>query len=305
MKKVFIITINFNTARETHDWLSSILAVKHERYSLDIVIVDNTSKVPFILKKAEQNENVHLLRSEINTGFSGGNNIGIKYALKNNADFVMVINNDTTVDKNFLEELLKSLESNEKVGIVTPKIYFAKGHEFHKGRYKKEDLGKIFWYAGGFTDWENVMSVHRGVDEVDNGQYDKEEAVTFASGCCMLFKSEVLKKVGIFDEKHFLYFEDADLCERIMRTGYKILYVPKSIIWHLNAVSSGGSGNSLQDYFMTRNRMIFGMRYASLKTKLALVRESIRLLLLGRPMQKKGIKDFYMHRFGKGSYFNN
>lgn len=305
MKKVFVVTIDFNTHKETHDWLASIQTLSHKDITLEIVIVDNASKIPFVLEKSEQKENVHFVRSEINTGFTGGNNIGMKYALENGADYVMVINNDTLVDAKLLEELLRVLESDENIGMTTPKIYFAKGHEFHKDRYKKEDLGKVFWFAGGYTDWKNVTSVHRGVDEVDHGQYDKVESVTFASGCCMLIKAEVLKKVGLFDEKHFLYFEDADLDERIIHAGYKIVYVPTAILWHINAASSGGSGNTLQDYFITRNRMLFGMRYAPIRTKLALIRESLRFLKSGRPMQKKGIKDFYLGRFGKGTYFSS
>ncbi len=304
MKTVYIVTICFNTAKETHAWLTSIKKLVHSEFGIEIVIVDNASNEPFVLEKDEKASNIHIIRSEDNTGFTGGNNIGMKYALDHNADFVMIVNNDTEVDKNLVKELLKVLEQKKEVGVTVPKIYFAKGHEFHKDRYTKNELGKVFWYAGGFTDWKNVTSVHRGVDEVDKGQYDIEEKVTFGSGCCMLFKREVLEKVGMFDERFFLYFEDADLNERIQRAGYIIEYVPTAILWHINAASSGGSGNNLQDYFMTRNRMLFGMRYAPIKTKLALVRESIRFLKSGRPMQKKGIRDYYFGKFNKGTYFN-
>lgn len=305
MKKVFIVTIDFNTEKETHEWLDSIQNVNKKDFSLEIVVVDNASKSPFVLETKEKAENVHVIRSEENTGFTGGNNLGMQYALDHNADYVMLINNDTIADKNLIEELLKVLDSDDTIGMTTPKIYFAKGHEFHKDRYKKEDLGKVFWFAGGFTDWKNVASIHRGVDEVDKGQYDKVEQVTFASGCCMLFKASVLKKIGLLDEKHFLYFEDADIDERLQKAGYKIVYVPTAFLWHINAASSGGSGNNLQDYFITRNRMLFGMRYAPLRVKVALIRESLRFLRGGRPMQKKGIKDFYLGKFGKGTYFSS
>ena len=304
MKKFFVVTVDFNTHKETHDWIGSIENLNHKGIDLQIVIIDNASKDPFILEKNEKKENIHFLRSEVNTGFTGGNNIGMRYAMQNGADYIMLVNNDTIADKHLLTELLHVLDSDEKIGITTPKIYFAKGHEFHKDRYKKDELGKVFWFAGGYTDWKNITSVHRGVDEVDHGQYDKIEPVTFASGCCMLIKAEVLRKVGLLDAKYFLYFEDADLDERIIRAGYKIVYVPSAVLWHINAASSGGSGNNLQDYFITRNRMLFGMRYAPLRSKVALIRESLRLLTSGRPMQKKGIRDFYLGRFGKGTYFN-
>ncbi|HEV2339171.1 MAG TPA: glycosyltransferase family 2 protein [Patescibacteria group bacterium] len=302
MKKIFLVTLQYNTDKETHDWLHSVKKMDKAGFDVQFVIVDNASKIPFVLSKNEQDDKTHLIRSGTNTGFAGGNNIGIRYSLKNGADFVMVINNDTIVEKNLLKELLSVLDSDEKIGIAAPKIYFAKGHEFHKERYAKEETGKVFWYAGGHTDWANVMSVHRGVDEVDYGQYDTIQKVSFASGCCMLIKKEVLKKVGLFDERYFLYYEDADLCERVQRAGYSMMYAPKAVMWHINAASSGGSGNKLQDYFLTRNRMLFGMSYAPLRTKLSLLRESIRLLFNGRVMQQKGILDFYLRKFGKGTY---
>ena len=119
----------------------------------------------------------------------------------------------------------------------------------------------------------------------------------------MLFKREVLEKVGLFDEKYFLYYEDADLSERIKKAGYKIYYVPTAILYHMNASSSGGPGNNLHDYFLTRNQMLFGFSYAPLKSKIALVRQSIRFLFSGRPYQKLAIKDFYLGNFKEGSYF--
>src|SRR5579883_2460211 len=189
MKKVFAVTINYNKEEVTLQWLASMEKIKTPGFSLSMVIVDNASTKPFILN--QKKENVHVIRSEDNTGFTGGNNIGMEYALAHGADYILIINNDTIVDPNLVKNLLEVLDSNPHIGLTAPKIYFAKGHEFHKDRYKKEDLGKVFWYAGGYTDWANVKSIHRGVDEVDHGQYDKPEKIEFASGCCMLIKKEV------------------------------------------------------------------------------------------------------------------
>lgn len=303
MKKVAIVTVNFNTEKDTRDFLKSLEKVKTKDVTLDVIVVDNGSKVKFVLDK-EQKDNVLLIRSEVNTGFTGGYNIGMQKAMERSAEFIMIVNNDTVIAPDMIEKLLEVFETEKNVGVAVPKIYFAKGHEFHKDRYKKDELGKVFWYAGGYTDWANVKSVHRGVDEVDHGQYDKIEKVTFATGCCMMFKREVLEQVGLLDEKFFLYYEDADLNERIQRAGYSIYYVPQAVLIHVNAASSGGAGNPLQDYFITRNQMLFGMRYAPLRTKVALVRQSIRLMQSGRPNQKKAIKDYYAHKFGKGTYFD-
>ncbi len=302
MKKVSVVTVNYNTAPDTIDFLKSLQHVKKPDISLDTIIVDNGSKDVFKLPE-NLKENTTLIRSAINTGFSGGYNIGIREAMKRESDFILIVNNDTIVDPDMLKNLLDVLESKAKIGVTAPKIYFAKGHEFHKDKYKKEDLGKVFWFAGGHTDWNNVMSIHRGIDEVDHGQYDTTEQIDFATGCCMMFKREVLEKVGLLDERYFLYYEDANLNERITRAGYKIYYVPTAVLTHVNAASTGGAGNVLHDYFMTRNKMLFGMSYAPLRTKVALIRESFRLLRTGRPFQKLGIKDYYLRRFSKGTFF--
>lgn len=304
MKKVFAIAINFNKTEVTREWLDSMQKLHTPDFLLEIVIIDNASVEPFTVAKHQKKENVHIIYNKDNAGFTGGNNLGMEFALQNGANYILIINNDTIVDPHLVTHLLKTLESNPKIGMTTPKIYFAKGHEYHKDRYTKEDLGKVFWYAGGYTDWANIMSVHRGVDEVDHGQYDKAEQVEFASGCCMLIKREVLEKVGFFDKRGFMYYEDAILCERIRRSGYEIWYVPSATMWHLNAASTGGTGNELQDYFLTRNQMLFGMMYAPVRSKIALFRQSVRYLLHGRRMQKKGIRDFYLGRFGKGTYFD-
>lgn len=266
--------------------------------NLFVVVLDNGSR-EFKLKKEDFKFNLEIIVSKENLGFSGGHNLIIK-KIKNEADFILILNNDTILDKNLIEKLTTSF--NTGVGIVSPKIYFSEGSEFHKDRYKKSDEGKIIWYAGGIMDWKTVTGIHRGVDEVDMGQFDKSERTDFASGCCMMIKKEALEKVGVFDERYFLYYEDADLSERFKRHGYKIMFVPEAIIWHKNASSSGGSGSFLQDYYITRNRLLFGMKFASFKIKIFLLLEAIKLMFNGREWQKKGIKDFFRGKFEKGSY---
>lgn len=302
MKKVAVVTVNFNSEKETHDLLESLEKITKKKFDFFVVVIDNASKKPFQLTSAEEKQDVLLYQTEKNLGFTGGYNFGIHKALEKGADFVVILNNDTVVDKDFIEVFLKTFRENQQCGLTVPKIYFAKNHEFHKERYKESEKGKVFWYAGGYMDFANVFSKHRGVDEVDIGQYNKVEKINFATGCCMCVSKEVLEKVGMFDDKLYLYFEDADLSQRIIRAGYDILYQPDAVIWHVNAASGGGAGSPLHDYYLTRNRMIFGMRYAPLRTKIALFRESLRLLLSGRQWQRIGIRDFYLGKFGKGSF---
>lgn len=302
-KKVIISLIDYNGKKNTIECLKSLDKINTDDIDTTILVIDNASK-DRVLEKDLQTENipVKLITNEENLGFSGGHNVGMQFAIEEDADYILLLNNDTQVDKDFMTELVKVAESDEKIAAVGSKIYFSKGNEFHKERYNEKELGHVFWYAGGITDWNNVYGVHRGVDEVDKGQYDTTEQTDFASGCSVLLNIKVLKEVGLFDDRYFLYYEDGDLQERIKRAGYKIFYAPKSILWHINAASSGGSGSPLQDYYISRNRMLFGFLYAPVKTKFALIRESLRIMLNGRQWQKKGVQDFYLKKFGKGSY---
>lgn len=302
MKKVAIVILNFNGGENTHECLKSIKKLQSNTYKLQIIVVDNASKDNSLKIIKSDFSEIDILENKDNLGFSEGNNVGIRYALNNGSDYILVLNNDTIVDKNLLEELIKTIEKDRRIGIISPKIYFAKGYEFHKSRYKSSDLGKVLWYAGGVMDLNNVIGHHRGVDEIDNGKYDKEEETDYATGCCMFIKREVLEKVGLFDKKYYLYYEDSDLSFRAKKTGYKIIYNPKAILWHKNAGSAGGSGSKLQDYYITRNRLLFGMKYISLRVKLSLIRESVKLLINGREWQKRGVLDFYLGKMNSGTY---
>lgn len=303
MKKIAIVILHFTNKDLTSQCLESIKKISKintKNLILKAIIVNNNHKEN--LKDLEKKFSKFIfIDSGKNLGFAGGNNIGIKQALKEGSDWIFLINNDTILDKNLLVQLFKSSSLIDKTGILGPKVYFAPGYEFHKERYKPEDQGKVIWYAGGLIDWKNVLASHRGVDEVDKGQYDQQEETDFVSGCAMFVKKEVFKKIGLLDERYFLYWEDVDFCRRAIKAGFRVVFVPQAKLWHANAGSSQ-VGGPLHDYYLTRNRMLFGMKYAPLKTKFALFRESLRLLFTGRSWQKIGIRDFYLKRFGKGSF---
>lgn len=302
MIHVFVIILNWNGRKDTLECLFSLKRMKLLRdLEVTYVVVDNGSSDGSVKSIKTKFKDVIVLQNRENLGFVGGNNVGLRYALEKNADWVLILNNDTQVDSRLIDRLLGEALEGKEIGIVVPKIYFAPGFEFHKHRYKSTEIGRVFWYAGGKIDWSNVFGVNRGVDEVDSEQYEKSEEVEFASGACMLLKRTMLEKVGLFDERYFMYFEDVDLSVRAKRRGWKIMYEPKAIVWHKVARSSAIGGN-LNDYFITRNRLLFGMCWAPTRAKFALLRESIRTLTGGREWQKRGIKDFLFGRFGKGSW---
>lgn len=302
MKKVFIVILNFNGYKNTIECLESLYKLKlPQDTSCEYIVVDNASSDNSVENLKPHMSKIFLIENKENLGFTGGCNEGARMALSSGADYVMFLNNDTTVDPGLVENLLKGFDS-EKVGGVVPKIYFEKGFEYHHGKYRKEDLGKVIWYAGGKMDWNNLVGQNIGVDEVDSGQFDEVRSVELSTGCCFMVRSDVLESIGSFDDKYFLYYEDADLSQRIRHAGFKIIYEPKAVVWHKNAESSGGSGSDLQDYYISRNRMLFGMKYAPVRTKIALAREGLNLLKNGRKWQKKGISDSFLRKFGRGSY---
>lgn len=302
-KKVFIIILNWNRPDDTLSCLESLSNLESHGVDLNVLVVDNASKDDSVKRIGgfKADFNFKLIRNSSNLGFAEGNNVGIRYALLKKADYVMILNNDTLVEKKLLVSLLDTFDEYNDVGVVSPKIYFARGFEFHKERYSKEDLGKVIWYAGGGIDWNNVMGVNLGVDEVDDGQFEEVKEVDFATGCSSIFPAKVLKEVGLFDKRYFMYFEDVDLSLRIKKLGYKVLFQPKGIVWHKVAQSSG-IGSDLNDYFISRNRLLFGYKYVPLPIKPPLFKESIKLLLKGRKWQKIAVRDFYLGRLGKGSW---
>lgn len=302
--KIALIILNWKQPELTFDTISSIFKCQSQGFDYHIFLVDNGSPDDSLIQfkdKYGKNKKVTILETKQNLGYAGGNNYGLKVAVKKRFDYYLVANNDILVAPDFLQKLFNESQKYPNA-ILTPKIYFAPGYEYHKDRYSKNDIGKVIWAVGSQIDWNNVYGTNIGIDEVDHGQYDQTQPkIDFISGCCFLVSHRILKKIGIFDEKFYLYMEDSDLTLRAFRAGFELRLVPQSVIWHCNSGSSK-PGSFLQDYFITRNRLLFGFRYASLRTKFALFRESIRFLFTGSPWRKRGVLDFYIGRFGKGSW---
>ena len=301
MTKIAIIVLNWKQPKLTVETITSLLKINHSSFSYEIVLIDNGSpdnSLEIFNKKYKKNKLIKIINTKANLGYVG-NNFGINYALDNNFDFIVLLNNDVLVDPNFLEELLK--ESNH-YDILGPKIYFAPGFEFHKNRYQKKDLGKVIWSMGGQIDWNNVYGSNISIDKIDHGQFEKiNEDVDFISGCCLMASRGVFKTIGLLDKNYFMYLEDVDFCQRAKKSNLKLACIPKSIIWHVNSGSSK-SGGDLHDYFITRNRIYFAYKYASLRTKFAVFRESLKTLLGQSKWKKQAVIDLYRHKMNKGSW---
>lgn len=300
MDHISIILIHYNAEEETTDCLKSLVNLKADGFKYSVIVVDNGSKVPYEIPAVFAKQPFELVRSESNLGYTGGNNLAITHAFDEyHSDYVLLLNNDTTVDREFAQELWRAAQTQPQHGLIASKIYFSPGREYHGNSYTAKDRGNVLWYAGGSIDWQNLIAFHRGVDELDRGHFDTQQESDFATGCSVLIKREVLEKIGLLEEKYFLYLEDVDLSVRAAQAGYGIGFCPTSKVWHKNAGSSGGAGSPLHQYYQTRNRLLFAMRYGSWRTRLTAASLAVRLGLGGNQAERAAVKDLVTGQLGK------
>lgn len=239
---VSIITVNFNHAETTMELIESLSNISYP--NIEIIVVDNasTKENPQIIK--ERYPRIILIESILNYGFAGGNNLGIMRA---RGEYILLLNNDTVVEENFLEPLVKKFQSNPKIGAISPKIrYF----------YKKD----TFQYAG-YTEINHwtIRNKTIGENERDIGQYDEDRETAYTHGAAMMIPIDVIKKVGMMSYEFFLYYEESDWCLRIRNHGFKIFFVHNSIIYHKVSVTTG-KNSALKTHYLTRNRLVFMRR---------------------------------------------
>lgn len=250
---VFIILVNWNGKRETLECLASLKGISYKNHK--IIVVDNASSDGSVETFRSQFQDVIVLPMHENFRFAGGNNAGMKFALEQGAEFLCLLNNDTTVDEDFLKHLVARLSSDAKIGMTAPRIYY-------------HDEPNRIWFAGGeISMWTGTMR-HSGIREIDNGQFSVSREIDYATGCCILTKREVVEKVGVLDESFFMYTEDADWSLRVRRAGYAVVYEPESKVWHKLSVASGGhlSFYKMKNKFLSNLRFFF--RHATLPQKL-------------------------------------
>jgi GT2 family glycosyltransferase len=196
------------------------------------------------------NRKLIIIKNDKNYGFAEGNNIGMMYALKSlNPDYVLLLNNDTVVDKEFLTELVKIAESDEKIGIVGPTVYY-----YDKQNRIQSAGMKLCWTKGR----ENASRS----DEIVDGQFNEIVEVDYVSGCALLAKSELIEKIGYLNIDYFAYWEETDWCVRAHKAGYKVLYVPKAKIWHKRS-SATKKTSGFYEYHMARNMFWFMRQHAT------------------------------------------
>ncbi len=283
-----VVLVNYKGWEDT---IVCVNSIKKTKDSPHIIVVDNGSPNESVKELRTAFPDLDLIEAGENVGFSVGNNIGIKKALKMGAEVVYILNNDTEVDPNLFFRSYRYVAGKNR--ITGGKIYYAKGYEFHD---QQKGLGNVIWYGGGYFDWGSVIAQHVGVDEIDHGQYDKVKPVEFITGCFIAVPRQVFKKIGLLDEPFFLYLEDTDFCLHAAKQGIEVMYNPNLVIYHRNS-SSTVAGSPLVDYYITRNRFFIGKRYGSLRLRFALLREAL-FRNWGSKIRRMAFFDYLTGRMG-------
>lgn len=244
--RVTIIILNWNNAPDTLACLNSLIAL--DCPACDVLVVDNGSIDDSVALVRAGFPTLPILETSANLGYAGGNNVGIRQALAAGAEAICILNNDIMVEEDFLTPLLTTLYEHPEIGIVTPLV----GQRNH---------GNSVWALGSTINWRTAEVTRQFVGEPIDGWRQKEPfEVDVASGAAMLVRAEVFQKVGFMDEDFFLYFEETDWCTYARQAGYRILAVPKSLVWH--AVSGTlGTTSPIIDYYMLRNHLRFINRH--------------------------------------------
>ncbi len=275
--RVFAIILNWNGLKDTLECISS---VKQQTYTqFEPVIVDNGSTDGSVTAFRSAFPEITVLANATNLGYAEGNNVGIRHACAKGADYFLLLNNDTIVDPHLIENLATMAESDESIGAVGPKIFFASDPT-------------LLWSAGGIVNYTETVCRMRGYRRRDRGQFERIEEVDYLSSCAMLLRRKAVEEVGLLDVAFApIYYEDADWCMRAHRLGYRIVYVPSGKVWHKVSLSGGGEYNLRERYLIGFNSVQFMRRYADARgwlTFFVFAVLSLPALFIVRVFQRRG-----------------
>ena len=259
--KVSIIILNWNGLTDTVECLESLKKITYPNY--EVTVVDNGSQGNDADVLQEKfGDYIHLIRNDKNYGYTGGNNIGIGYALQNSQpDCLLLLNNDVVVAPDFLDLMIRAVQGDPSIGVAGPKVYYY-------------DSPSRIQSAGAKIKMITGQTYLIGNKQIDNGQCDQRRDVDYVSGCCMLLRKELIQQIGLFDESYFCYWDETDYCVRASKAGFRIVYVPDARVWHKNPFGLRPWYKTLRKkhqpkislsstYLMTRNNFRFMRKYAT------------------------------------------
>jgi GT2 family glycosyltransferase len=239
-----IVVLNWNGLADTMACLDSLRRMRYEAYR--IVVVDNGSSdgsMDALSRDAPLRE-LELIAAGRNRGYAGGNNLGIRRALDSDAEFILVLNNDTTVDSSLLDELVAAANRHPEAGCFGPWILYM------------SDPNRV-WFAR--SEWSTEAAAFTAPDKGRLAGELSQECVDtqYVCGAALFFRAEVARRIGLFDERFFLVYEDADWCFRARRAGFGCVMVPSARVWHKIGTSFGSEASPLRTYFSIRNKLLW------------------------------------------------
>ena len=252
---IAVILVNWKKYNLTSNCIDSLNKSNYKNFK--IILVDNEYSEKSLIDLRNKHKELIVFKEKNNLGFAGGNNIGIRYALENDYDYIMLLNNDTEVKENFILPLVERIEKDHFLGAVQPLIL----------NFSNKS---IIWNAGGKLNKFLGLTSTRLNNNKLNSSIVFDDYTDWISGCCILIKSEILTKVGLLDEKFFNYYEDVDWSLRMKNLGYDLGFVKESIIYHHGSSSSKnkktkeGVISSKIHYFNIRNHILLLKKHKNL-----------------------------------------
>jgi GT2 family glycosyltransferase len=301
---VFTIILNWNQPEFTLDCLDSVEESLYPRNT--VVLVDNgsTDGSPEIIRTRFPGATI--IENPQNKGYSEGNNIGIQYALDQGADYIFLLNNDTLVDPKMLSEMVQVALSDPDIGIIGPTMFYI-------------DPPDMLWGGQNRIIWHRAHAERQKIGERLNIEALSNQPpafVDYIDSCAILIKREVLEKIGLMDSKYFINYDDLDLNLRAKKAGYKIVYVPRAVMWH-KVSAAMGQASPATTYYMIRNSLLFfwthtpafwkipaisQILFRSIRTLSAwTIKEKYRSELFARKRNAGllALKDFFLRKYGK------
>lgn len=237
--KVIVILLNYRKWQDTLDCVNSLSKCKY--LNLRIIIIDNASNNDSEVMLKKHLPHIPFFQNAINLGYTGGINFGIKQALEDNPEYILILNSDTYVEPDFLGIMVNAMEKNPLVAIACGTIL----------HYPETDR---VWYAGGnMVPWRG-LAVHKRVLPIVNGKLDlRPKSVSFITGCMFLIRTSTIQEIGFQDERFFMYLDDIEYSARVLRKGYTLLYIPQAKIYHrVNEMEE----SPFKLYYSVRNRLL-------------------------------------------------
>jgi len=272
MNDLAIIILNYNSEKDTIRLIADLINEKVK--SSSIFLIDNFSNNRFEIGKNIRKFNINFIQSKKNGGYAYGNNLGIKEAVKKGFHYFLLLNPDIIITNRVVENLYKALVLNSKIGVVGPRICY------------KEQPNLIYSDGGIINDKNSFLTSHINYRiKIEESVNDDEKGIDFINGSAVMFKKEILDKIGYLNEKFFMYYEETAWCMEIREKGFKLSVLKDSVVYH-----ESSNNGALYRYYMFRNRFLLIKKYNINVFYKSLLKE-IKLLL----------KYFYFYlRYNKG-----